>query len=472
MWQTRSAWRPLYRTRRNTSARLKVELMERRVLLSAWVDDHAALLEAPPTELATVVPRIVAGSPDVEPPDSPADRVDPNTTDSPFAGVGSLFMQANRVSGYICTGTLVSPTHVVTAAHCLDKNNDGRVDFKPNRVQFILNYGGDMTHVISAKSLTVHPDFTGFARPSVNDDIAVVTLNSAAPQGVPVYPLYTGSLLGQTLTLVGYGETGTPDGYIAGSASLTVKRVGQNVVGAIEGQDDSGKAAADEVWLGDFDPAPNGPDTLGDGPTLGNTLETTLGGGDSGGPGFVEINGQLYLASVNTFTTTDAPAWGSLLGGINVSAYASWIEQVIQGGDGGGGNNGGKGGGKGGGRKPRIAETEGPVGVNGADSYVIQHSLPLTPSAPQRDTTPVQEDEPLFALGPVVDEVYVTPEPEADAVAAGGTLDYGSASTAGSAAHDTDNQSTDTALAEILNELFEDLNQQLVERSGDAPNGA
>src|SRR5439155_23343143 len=48
-----------------------------------------------------------------------------------------------------------------------------------------------------------------------------------------------------------------------------------------------------------------------------------------GGPGFLESGGQLLLASVNTFTTPDAPAYGSRLGGMNVSAYAGWIESVV-----------------------------------------------------------------------------------------------------------------------------------------------
>ena len=35
--------------------------------------------------------------------------------------------------------------------------------------------------------------------------------------------------------MVGYGTTGTPSGYISGSAGTTVKRIGQNVVGAFLG---------------------------------------------------------------------------------------------------------------------------------------------------------------------------------------------------------------------------------------------
>ena len=59
------------------------------------------------------------------------------------------------------------------------------------------------------------------------------------------------------LPSVGYGLSGDPiDGYTV-PAGLTVKRVGENVADVFEGQDDRRRAAADEVWLADFD-APDG----------------------------------------------------------------------------------------------------------------------------------------------------------------------------------------------------------------------
>ena len=42
----------------------------------------------PPSDLYKIEPVIVAGDPSGDPPDSPANRVDPNTPDSLFAGVG------------------------------------------------------------------------------------------------------------------------------------------------------------------------------------------------------------------------------------------------------------------------------------------------------------------------------------------------------------------------------------------------
>jgi hypothetical protein len=57
---------------------------------------------------------------------------------------------------------------VLTAAHCLDTNNNGVAD--ATSVLFTLNFGRDLSHQIEAESWTLHPDFTGFNRPSVHDD--------------------------------------------------------------------------------------------------------------------------------------------------------------------------------------------------------------------------------------------------------------------------------------------------------------
>jgi secreted trypsin-like serine protease len=264
---------------------------------------------------------IVAGDPTS---DSPALRVDPNTTTSPFAGVGSLQITASSGT-YICTGTPIDATHVLTAGHCVDIDNNGKPDV--SAVTFNLNYGGDLTSQISAVAWETHPDFRGFARPSVNDDLAVITLGQALPSGVPFYsPVSSDMVAGQThLYLVGYGRSGDGvNGYTTG-ASFTIKRDGENMVDAFYGQDDARKPSANEVFRFDFD-GPNSSTNVMGGPTLGNATETTLGGGDSGGPSFVLAGGVYYLAGVNTFTQgTTAPKFGSLGGGINVFPYKSWI---------------------------------------------------------------------------------------------------------------------------------------------------
>jgi hypothetical protein len=283
-------------------------------------------------EILDPIPMLVAG----QFPDSPDARIDANTTASPYAGVVGVLIHSTQ-GDFLCSGTAISPTHILTAAHCLDVDDDGDTE-EITGFTIYVNYGGSPLTTIEASSWIVHPDWTGFSNPSINDDLGIITLQQSLPTGVPIYPLYTGSLSGQVLELVGYGTTGTPSDYISGTASTTVKRVGQNVVGAYIGQDDAGRLAANEVWRADFDGPTSSTNSLNDGFTLGNDIETILGGGDSGGPAFVNIGGQLYLAGVNTHTAAVIsgffqilypPAYGTILGGINVAPYASWINSVI-----------------------------------------------------------------------------------------------------------------------------------------------
>jgi len=271
----------------------------------------------------------------------------------------SIFLDLGAPNQFICTGTLVSPTAVVTAGHCLDGlTTDGLNEFAPSQVTVLVNYSNwtgaspgsvpPATYQIPAQSLTINPNFAGFNVPSgiVNDDVAIIQLSQAVPAGVATYPIWSGSLAaGNQIVMAGYGLSGTGlTGYTI-SPSFVRKRTGGNVVDETYPDDEGG--AFDEVYLWDFD-APNadaaalaGFGTFGidpvlgvtGGPTLGNLLEAGSGGGDSGGPTFVDIGGQLYLAGVHTFGATffdgqTSGVFGTGGGGIILAPYGAWIAEV------------------------------------------------------------------------------------------------------------------------------------------------
>ena len=305
------------------------------LVLCVWgILNNPAYVNAAPLYEKT----IMAGDPDFTPTDSPGNRVDPNVTTSLFGGVGSILVGPWDSNYYLGSGTAISPTQVLTAAHLLDLDDNGSIDVAPGNVQFHLNYNGDNSSVITASSLSIYPDFTGFSNPYLNDDIAIITLSSALPDGVPIYDILRNPLQeGEMLTMVGYGRSGNGvDGYTTG-ASLDIKRVGSNTADIFL-EDDEG-SGVNEVFAFDFD----FPDTsypgyesnldLG-GTSLGNDLETQLGGGDSGGPSFVFVDGELIVAGINTFvgSLTGGPAYpyfGSIGGGTLVPAYADWIDSII-----------------------------------------------------------------------------------------------------------------------------------------------
>jgi len=315
------------------------EPLEARVLLSGDVLTAALQGIGPaPLEvsgLADVHKLMVAGDPQGSPADSPGLRVDPNTTDSLYAGVGSLRVDATAFDGYTYIGsaTAISPTHVLTAAHMLDLDNNGTIDVAPTDVDFILNFGSDFSHVITASALFIHPDWTGFLNPSVSDDVAVIELSIPLPAGVPIYALNTDPFdLIETVTLVGYGTSGDGVGGYYIDPEFEVKRVGGNLTDFFD-VDDEGSGAK-EIFEYDFD-RPDGSTGFSSTPGLGNDVETTLGGGDSGGPAFIDDgSGGLEIFGINTYSfgyLASAPLFGSGGGGIVVAEYADWIDSVVSG---------------------------------------------------------------------------------------------------------------------------------------------
>ena len=290
-------------------------------------------------------------------PDTPAARVDSNTPTSPFSGVVSLNIRYDGKS-FICSGSMISAWHVATAGHCVDTNGAGTViDItKPgNDVRAVFNAsstpGTPGRAIITAERVDMHPDYKGFGVcPAgvggfcVNDDIAIVRLNRAAPVDAKQYKFYNGPVSeGTTFTMVGYGTSGDGlNGYTIGP-DFRIKRKGQNVFDFAETNDEAGFSAssAEEVWYADFDGTlADGtvvdtfcdPSVLGVavcGPSLGNDKESNIGGGDSGGPSFVLVDGEYQLAANNTFGFgmgfSPRGGFGDGMGGILFDSYRTWI---------------------------------------------------------------------------------------------------------------------------------------------------
>jgi len=312
-------------TRRTVRIHLRIDFLEDRANPSGFVIGSDIYY-----------PTVVAGDQLGIPADSPDQRIDPNTKDSPFGGVGAIQVTSGRGS-FIGTGSALDRRHVLTAAHVMDINGDGNFNRqdKTTGSYFIINWGGNRTARIAISRVTVHPDYNGFGN-SVNDDIAILTLARDLPLGVPTYDLPDGEITqGMVVTFVGYGRSGDGVHGYTTPASYTVKRVGANTADAFYGQDDPGRPEANEVFRFDFD-GPDGNGPMG-GPTLGNDVETTLGAGDSGCPAFASTESGLALYGMGTFVQgSNAPMFGSLGGGVNLFWYLDWINSVLHPGTSGG----------------------------------------------------------------------------------------------------------------------------------------
>lgn len=275
-----------------------------------------------------------------------------------FDGVGSIFVDIGDPNGlgFLCTGTLLAGgQYMLTAAHCL---SDGTNTIAQTTYSVFYPPGtpNSFQEIITSNQFFVHPQYTG----EVIDahDIALIKLGTAPSAGVlaGAKSLYSGNGVGKNATLVGSGTTGTgaTGGTGGGGFSLADRRTGQNRVdltwtdpnfggffngffGAADpntlvGDFDNGNAANDaSCWITSLFFANNASYCdLGFG-----DFETSLGGGDSGGPLF--ING--LLAGVASYGLTFGldpdidnnlnSTFGEFSGWTSVDYNRAWLDSYV-----------------------------------------------------------------------------------------------------------------------------------------------
>jgi len=117
-----------------------------------------------------------------------------------------------------CTGTLIGPRSVLTAAHCM---STGELSVF---VGSDVSVGGELRHVVAS---AVHPDYD---EETHDADLAVITLDRPAPMAPMPFataPL-DGSAVGMLVTVVGFGTE-------KDSAPTGIKRVGESRIRSVEG---------------------------------------------------------------------------------------------------------------------------------------------------------------------------------------------------------------------------------------------
>jgi len=217
---------------------------------------------------------------------APSYIVNGTPTGAAYASVGALLFDYNG-DGIIngddewCTGSLISPTVFLTAAHCVISS------YTPPGSQFYVSFSPDLyaknAKFIKAKSYTYDPGY-GHDEANLHDE-AVIILRSGSTSGLTPYRLpkagelddlaAKGGLTNAVFLNVGYGtsasRTGTPSFGYDGKRNWS----------------ESEFMGLQPNWLG----------------LLMNTSATGLGGdcyGDSGGPKFLETDPGVIYATVTT----------------------------------------------------------------------------------------------------------------------------------------------------------------------------
>jgi hypothetical protein len=145
--------------------------------------------------------------------------------------VGTLLFRQNGVGYYSCTGTLLSPTVMLTAGHCVEEANNVNdvtyVRFEENALAGRSNYGSTQAWLdaewILAAQVIPHPQYSDFATFPLTYDIGLVILSE--PVELQTYGvLPEAGLLDQVLaargngvnwfTAVGYGSFGVNNPFV------------------------------------------------------------------------------------------------------------------------------------------------------------------------------------------------------------------------------------------------------------------
>lgn len=217
------------------------------------------------------------------------------------SGLGRVVVTVVGSRGNFCSGALIAPDIVLTAAHCVPAGATTK----------IVAYDAQrQPQLLDVRRVAAHPRYNsrGIANHRASADVALLQLaapmagKSIAPLGSPREPIAAGA----RFTIAGIGVTRRGDGKSGGTARAATLVA-------------TGRPGTLQIRL--VDPA-------------SNNAREGFGActGDSGGPVFEDQNGRNIVIGVISWSTgaNNASGCGGLTGVTPLTLYRDWIQSTVQ----------------------------------------------------------------------------------------------------------------------------------------------